>query len=87
VQQKKATRSHFWDLTEYAIIVKLKDIEQTNVPKNRIGTTEDRTTTTTTTETFLVEEEAMAMAARRIINLKETATIAASRGMPKQRAG
>jgi hypothetical protein len=61
------SRSHFWDLTEYAIIVKLKDIEQMNVPKNRIGTTEDGTTTTT--EKFLVEEEemAMAMAARRII--------------------
>jgi hypothetical protein len=56
-----------------------------NVPKRRIGTTEDETTTKK--EAFLVEEEAMAMEVKRITNLKEIATIAAKRGIPKQRAG
>jgi hypothetical protein len=42
--------------------------------QSRTETTEDETITTT--ETFLVEEEVEAMAATRIINSKETVTIA-----------
>jgi hypothetical protein len=56
-----------------------------NVPKRRIGTTEDETTTTT--ETLLVEEEVMAMETKIITNLKVIATIVAKRDVPKQRAG
>jgi hypothetical protein len=71
--------------TEFAIIVKHKDIGQMNAPKRRIGTTEEEITTTTT---FLGEEEVMAMATiKRTINLKKIATIAAKRGIPKQHAG
>jgi hypothetical protein len=66
--------------TEFVIIVKHRDIGRTNAPKSRIGTTEDETTTTTTTKTFLV-------VTKKITNLKEVATIAKNRGMPKQRAG